>query len=29
VIPIRVAGKRVATIEMIYPDHRRMDARIK
>lgn len=29
VVPIRVAGKNVARIEMIYPDHRRMDSRIK
>jgi diguanylate cyclase (GGDEF)-like protein len=29
VVPIWVAGKKVARIELIYPDHRRMDSRIK
>jgi diguanylate cyclase (GGDEF)-like protein len=29
VVPIKVAGKICARIEMIYPDHRRMDSRIR
>ena len=29
IVPIRVKGRQVAVIEMIYPDHRRADSRIK
>jgi diguanylate cyclase (GGDEF)-like protein len=29
IVPIRVAGKTWARIELIYPDHRRMDSRIR
>lgn len=28
-VPVRLRGKSLATIEMIYPDHRRMDSRIR
>lgn len=29
IVPVRIRGKKMAMIEMIYPDHRRLDTRVK